>query len=657
MSETRQRTVQFLANLGVTDASLPLDLSTISLSPHEIMSFFSEGNYHILGLNVVVLSEEKKLILPANITSGLVTLNVDGNQHLTNLDVIGQCTNLHNLNISHVNEVKDYSFLTKLTQLRTLHFTQSRNLQVEDVFLTLPELTTLDLSSTGLEGKLEFKAPKLRSLTLNNTNLTSTNFLNGTPNLQHLKLRKCVRLTTLNGIQTCENLRSLDATDCLLLENISVIANCSKLITLKLKGCSELSDMLALHSTPLLRHLELNSVDTMTNMPPLRHFPNLHTLDVGYCGRLTFMVGVANLKVLKLDNMESLEELAPLPQLRRLKLNNILLIINLAKLQDIPNLRKLSIFNCPRLVTLRGISVCAVLNRLKIHSCPALENLDGTESCFNLENLDLIKCNIRDLKGPVQCYNMYISECINLVGLNLDDQWEQLLSLIVEKCPVLVDLSSLQQCTNLAVLQVRECFQLEKIPHLRHTKVSELMVENCPKVSSIDSSPRLEIVEIVNIGATSIDCINKVNAVLYLRTNCTFKGVILTKVTKLDLSNHNNEDLAFLSKCTNLRELKLNAYSRLTSLRGIPASCVSVELIDCAALTSLQGLGVCKDLHYLNVMNCPSLGDIYASAQLPLLYTIFVDVCPLLSKEEVLLKLQTYDPAWTREGSDFLRLE
>ncbi len=147
------------------------------------------------------------------------------------------------------------------------------------------------------------------------------------------------------------------------------------------------------------------------------------------------------------------------------------------------------------------------------------------------------------------------------------------------------------------------------------------------------------------------------NRILYLHTNCMFNSSILTKVTKLDLLDQDFKDASFLAKCVSLRELKLSNYMKLTSLKGVPSSCMTIEIIDCPSITRLQGINACTKLHYLNVRNCPLLRNIIDSAKLPLLYTIFVDNCDLLLEEDVLTQLQQEISTWQREGNDFLRLK
>ncbi len=657
MSESHRYTHQFLTNLGVVDTTLPLDLSAFPLSSEELDTFFAVGEWHILGLNVLITTEGETLSLPENIVENLVTLIIDGNQLLSNADIIGQCTKLHNLSLNYTNKITDYTFMSKLTRLRSLHLTHAANFSIKDIPTTLEELTNLNLSFTNLEGELKIDTPKLRSLSLNSTNITSLNFLVSTPNLQHLTIKKCSQLISLDGVEYCIDLKSLDATNCALLGNINSLAFCKILTTLKLKGCTELTDVAALKKTLLLQHLELNCADTMTNMPLLRYLPKLRTLKVGYCTNLDFIVGVHSLRNLKLDHIESLEELFPLPKLQRLTLDNIILIFSLAKLRDIPSLSKLTIRNCPRLNTLRGISVCTKLKELSISSCPELDNLDGAQNCYNLEDISLTECNIRDVNEPIQCYNLYINKCANFVGLNLNEQCVQLLTLIIEKCPLLVDLTSLQQCTDLEILHLQECPQLKKILYLANTKVRDLSIQTCHRLTEISPAPDLEMVEIMDIASPNIDCFVQKNWVVILRTDRHFDASILTQVTKLELSHQEAKNVLFLKNCINLNELHLTQCPNLTSLEGLPSTCTDLELIECKEITSLQGIEKCKQLRFLNLERCPLLKDISSVYALSSLFNIFIEACPLLQDPAILESLQNHHGDWRRKNEDFVRLE
>ena len=190
----------------------------------------------------------------------------------------------------------------------------------------------------------------------------------------------------------------------------------------------ELRDVSALGRCSSLRHV-------MLNLKTFRHVDNLGAL--GTCGQirslelrkasanfsdeLARMASAASaaswsLEMLCLQSCNLVTaDLAPLPELRRLRSLDLSLNAELASVGDLgkcAELRALTLTGCTQLKEVAPLSECASLETLYLTGCKSVADVSALASCVALRTLHLNHCSsVRDASGLGSCSTL---ELLNL---------------------------------------------------------------------------------------------------------------------------------------------------------------------------------------------------------------------------------------------------
>jgi Leucine-rich repeat (LRR) protein len=287
--------------------------------------------------------------------------------------------------------------------------------------------------------------------------------------IRTLQLHKIDNLQA-NSLACLTALRSLTISGCDALTKIEQLSHSEPLRSLDLSFCADLNDLEGLSD----RFPQLDTVDlTMTNivdesLHPLLSLRTLKKLSLSLCSvtRLRPLSNSFSLQHLDLSSCvelldEALADIARLPDLRQLNLQNCgliedvsalatlssLSILNLRNtrvacitaLSSLPKLRSLNLVNCYHLRTL-----CAMLTleTVDLKYCPAAKDYRNLESCDRLRELHVGGVcfpDFRALKCMKSLIALYVYSC-NEITLN--------------------ELQSVLSFPSLAVLELYNCARI-----------------------------------------------------------------------------------------------------------------------------------------------------------------------------------------------------
>ncbi len=203
----------------------------------------------------------------------LVTLSLDGNKLLSNIDAIGNLVKLRILRLSDTS-VSDLSPLVNLTNLHTLTLNYT-NVKDVSILSELINLHVLKLSETQVKDiSCLAKLVNLETLHLGNTPVSDITSLGNLINLQYVVLYS-TQITNIDALARLTKLQliNLRGTN---ISNFAQLTNARHLRTLKL--CSTLvTDLGPITSLPYLKQISLNNT-SISDVSPLMNLVELHTV-------------------------------------------------------------------------------------------------------------------------------------------------------------------------------------------------------------------------------------------------------------------------------------------------------------------------------------------------------------------------------------------
>lgn len=174
-------------------------------------------------------------------------------------EVLSKLTNLSDLQITHCkNKLINCEFLRSLTQLTSLKCHTCYMIQLPENLVKAIQLKKLDLADQKNLKDLSFisRLTNLQFLRLeHNDNLSNLESLQNCPNLSSLQIILCSSLKNLNGVRNLQNLNSLFLMTCHSITSLDELQNLPNLTTVSLRKCRALQDANALLQLPKLNHL------------------------------------------------------------------------------------------------------------------------------------------------------------------------------------------------------------------------------------------------------------------------------------------------------------------------------------------------------------------------------------------------------------------
>ncbi|KAH9289112.1 hypothetical protein KI387_033229, partial [Taxus chinensis] len=286
----------------------------------------------------------------------------------------------------------------------------------------------------------EFPMSCLEKLEIFDQNLVAKVLISGKhyAKLESLLLRSMEKLSEVD-LQLVTTLKSLQLRDLKNLKSVSGISDLTNVVVLNIYGCPELEEM-----------------------PHLFHLRCLKIVSIDDCQKLKCLVldGCTNLKTVEMSDVPNLLQLSihHCPELEELPLLEGLSCLNSIKIDGCGKLKRLELRKCENLKSLSGNYDLA---ELEISECPRLE---GLPCLGRLQKLTIINCEkLQNKTLPTTLTYLEVGgkELKILPGLS---KLTNLLTLIISKCPMLEELSSLAPLKCLAEIIIDRCDKLQNIP-------------------------------------------------------------------------------------------------------------------------------------------------------------------------------------------------
>lgn len=393
---------------------------------------------------------------------------------ILNLSAIKVLKHLHTLNIGftrHIRRGIDIAHISELPNVKVLMLTGSMPTNMEHLCtMTQLESLCLDCHSwdfiTGLYPFLCIPAdystrrPVLSTL----TNLTS------------LKIWYNPYVSNLRQLLFSTRLTVLDLHDSQNLEDIAPISEMEHLSSLTLSGCGRISDFVSIGQLTKLEQLCLNSCSGLVSVSWMHGLSRLHTLQLAHCDNLVdvsgvvFLTGIVDLNIESCKAIPHLSPFTSLTQLKRLKMRSTRFPDN----------------NC--------IGVFESLVYLDASDC-TLDNIGSVLQ--GLSHLEALKLGPSSKSNRSFVDTSVLKYLPKLTALNISQMTEQI-----------VDISGLYASTQLRVLNVSSCKELEDFGFLNNmTNMQKLNLSYCDKLNGtpfLDRMPHLLVLDLR--GCPNVPC-------------------------------------------------------------------------------------------------------------------------------------------------------
>ncbi|KAK6934003.1 Rx, N-terminal [Dillenia turbinata] len=447
----------------------------------------------------------------------------------------------------------------------------------------LQELDLLD-SNLGLLGSLS-DLSSLSALRVNNISYMlclPKRFVQHFPNLMELKVVACGDLVTLANEQT--GLNHLTH-----LQNLT-ISQCPNLVALPDEGNN---------LPPALQFLDLRHCHNLVKLPSeLYKVSSLEELRIEGCAKLELLpqMGLPSmLKRLVIHQCEALKTLSD------------------GLLHNNSDLEYLEIRGCSSLITiLEEGELPATLKHLNIHYCKNLKTLpEGLmrQNNMTLEYLELVKCTTLEYfptgKLPTTLKQLAIHNCTILKSLP-----ETFLNLMRLERLEISDCDLLEYfprgglpTISLRAISISGCMNLKSLPERIHNlkSLQELLLQNCPSLNSI---PRQGLPS--NLKVLSIKDCENLNAIHEWK---------LHKLASLEIFSFGGYPglVSFSNEYLLPHTITSLTIERLPNLVSISEALQNLEVLDtleihnCPKLSSLPKEGLPATVCKLKIVQCPLL--------------------------------------------------
>ena len=583
--------------------------------------------------------------------TGVTTINVAGNNTTdggyTNLTGIKNFTNLTTVNCAYNSGITSLD-LSGLTSLESLDVTGLTNLKT----LNISGCTSLtDEKITGLD-----TCTLLEELNVSGTNLTTIEFTDFSK-LATINVINCSKLETfaLNSLYLTNTLDAIDLTGCSSLKYLTIqsadittinFADTTAIETIDLGGCQSITGTLDVSGKTKLTTLTIGALNNITSLK-VTGCTALTEINALASAKLSTIVGLGDCStlttlMLKGTAITSLDFTEKNPALQRLNVENCTKLTNLILTRDADN----TTFNS---LTIAG---CSALSTLYLNNCEGIDELD-IAGFTALKELSLIDSGVTTFNGDTQTMsfssntslkNLYLNGMSSFTNFDVSDN-EALeefsltnntnVTSLVFANDAKLKLISLSNVEKLGTLTISDYTYMKSIS-LLSTGLETLSVTASSNLTALNVYENAALESFSLTGATSL-VIPNLSAGLTnyaLKTlSITNSGIeyldvtYLTAVTSLDVSDCASlTSITGLENLTSLTTLNVNGCTNLETVGNIPSSVTTLnangsgittlDASNCSALTTLDITG-CTSLATLNLSNTKILGltidDTYTS--------------------------------------------
>lgn len=522
------------------------------------------------------------------------------------------------------------------------------------------------------------KLKHVKNVRIENSDIKDLNDIRCFDGLEQLSIMGCECLESLSGIENFRNLKWLYVSSAFPLESLEAISGLEQLEGLTIQLTDPDSSPVQRHTLPFKNLPKLKSL--VMDYWPSRDFSALkdsvllESILIKNCGRLETFDGIESAQLLervRISNSPQLSDSIALGRLRSLAtleiefsslttvagictakqlssltLKNCNSLRSLQGIQNASGLRSLEILSCHQLNDVRSLGELTDLEHLTLYRCKSLENwqpilkLSQLESLsltgnLQLQSLDFINPNsplkslwlsgsgIRNLRGleTFESLNLHISNCVKLetlVGLPINKVSSRF---ELSNCSSLISLQGIENFQSLEKLSIEDCSSLRSIAELSKLKsLTDLEVIKCQSIK--DWSPLSDSTNLTSL---------KVNNSSTLVSADFLDG--LTQIRRLDLSQTGIRNCQGMENLNQMSILTLRNCEQLVLLTGLPPASEKLNWIDlanCIALESLDGLEPVLELRDLQLEGCDALIDFSSIKKLP-----DVRVSPISTREKL----------------------
>ena len=338
-------------------------------------------------------------------------------------------------------------------------------------------------------------APKLSHIYLNITNSQISHVLSKCTNLQHIEIGdECSSGITDKLIRNNKKIHTYIEQN-MIIHDPLIFSSHQHLKKLTLCEIEFNEQLLC----PNLQILEIYNSDNLANLSMFSKCRKLRTLYIHNCKLLTNISALQNFKKLRtliISNCEALSDISPFQcckNLHRIKLRLCPSIITIPSLcgcsDDEHNCNKLyhiGIYDCEKLKTIEAKHKCSYVRHLSMHNCPELEvNIPKTVSLHNLKTLKLYSfTRIYFLKKCVNLRILELSEC-DIEDICGFSRMQCLTKLNLSNCNNIDDLTSLNACRNLEIININGCSDTAQTFNFDiqcFKKLRELYMKKCDNI-------------------------------------------------------------------------------------------------------------------------------------------------------------------------------
>jgi Leucine-rich repeat (LRR) protein len=478
------------------------------------------------------------------------------------------------------------------------------------------EVETLNENFQGLLNLQSLKSVSFTNFLL----LRDISLLENLVSLQSLELNGCESLTDIWALSGLVNLQSLHINGCKFLEDISPLSGLVNLKSLNLRlldylGGNLIVDICSLSALINLQSLVLCGISN-SNLSCLSRLFNLESLYLGGCGLLediSGLSGLINLQTISLGECKLLTDITPLSCLQNLKSLSLFglakdpdslfvsdpstLLSDVSCLSNLLNLQSLDLSQYEFLNNINCLSKLLNLELLRLGSCYSLEDISGLSGLLNLQILDLSGCSmlveISGLSNLKNLRTLNLRSCKSVTDISSLAELSNLQSLDLGSCESLTDISSLAGLLNLQTLNLNGCYRLTEISSLSGLfNLQKLDLEDSLSLSLSDNEVLSRLVNLRWLRLNGPSDISSLSGLLNLRW--------------LDLRGCRSSDINSLSSLLNLKTLLVRQCGSLTDISGLSGllNLQTVDLSDCESLSEIGGLFGAVNLQTLNLERC-----------------------------------------------------
>eukprot|EP00798_Chlamydomonas_sp_ICE-L_P026348 gene26348-biopygen11299 len=661
--------------------------------------------------------------------ANLHTLDLSFGMELKDLSTLGACTDLQKLNLAGSDWLVDVSALGTWTNLQELNLRACEQIVDVSALGNCTNLQTLDLHSCDKLGHLSGlgACANLQTLDLSHCyKLGDVLALGACANMQTLNLSYCSNLVDLSALGACANLQTLDLSHCYKLGDVSALGNCRSLQTLNLSACPIEDDAQHSHDVVQIEDVQAKPSQAILLTSPVHVQAAQHSADI-------VQIKDVQAKPSQAKPSQAILFTPPVHVQAAQHSPDVVQIEDVARhspegvqIEDVLHCCADHLLTAMDLETRQTFRAVSRSCRQMVHAAtstlrqkyskdtqeapvPSLES-NPIPKCPNVRSLDICHFHGPYLQGPFpaclrslevsfasdkRMSNEYthrsfyeaLCECTELRALKLHGYrvmypippfltgFSKLESLTFIGCEGLVDLSALDNCTNLQTMNLSDCVELMDVMMLVDVQESDLEVaEHSPEGVQIEdvlhccadhllTAMDLETRQTFRaVSRSSRQMVHAATSTLRqkyskdtqeapvpsLESNpipkcpnvrsldiCHFHGPYLQGpfpacLRSLEVSFASDKRMSneythrsfyeALRECTELRALKLHGYRVMYPippfLTGF-SKLESLTFIGCEGLVDLSALDNCTNLQTMNLSDCVELMDVSALGTRP----------------------------------------